>query len=155
VEAKRKGGGTGEENPGRIPEVDGKAPPVMKAFIDADILIWHLRGEKKSLHFLKNLLSGNAHELWTGAMQRAEIVFFMRPEEERATALLLSNFRTAVVDETIIDSAAKLYRQWHPSHGIDINDAILAATAIHQGGRIFCLNRKHYPMPDVLVEKAW
>ena len=69
--------------------------------------------------------------------------------------LLLSHFRTATVDETVIDSAWKLYGQWHPSHRVDINDAILAATAIHSGGRIFCLNRKHYPIPDVLVEKAW
>jgi predicted nucleic acid-binding protein len=127
----------------------------LKTYLDADILIWHLRGEIKAFHFLKRLLAGNDNELWVGAMQRAEIVFFMRPEEEPATMLLLSHFRTATVDETIIDSSAKLYRQWHPSHGVDINDAILAATAIHNGGRIFCLNRKHYPMPDVLVEKAW
>jgi hypothetical protein len=38
---------------------------------------------------------------------------------------------------------------------VDINDAIMAATAVQTGGRIFCLNRKHYPMPDLLVKKAW
>jgi predicted nucleic acid-binding protein len=127
----------------------------MKIYVDADILIWHLRGDKKALHFLKTLISDGTNELWIGAMQRAEIVFFMRPEEEHSTIHLLSHFHTAVVNELIIDNAAQLYRRWHPSHGVDINDAILAATAIHTGGRIFCLNRKHYPMPDILVEKAW
>ncbi len=127
----------------------------MKIYIDADVLIWHLRGEKKALNFLKMVFSDRTNELWIGAMQRAEIVFFMRPEEEHATSNLLSHFHTAAVNELIIDKAAQIYRRWHPSHGIDINDAILAATAIHSGGRIFCLNRKHYPMPDVLVEKAW
>jgi predicted nucleic acid-binding protein len=127
----------------------------MKIYVDADILIWHLRGDKKALHFLKKLISDGTNELWIGAMQRAEIVFFMRPEEENSTIHLLSHFHTAVVNELIVDNAAHLYRRWHPSHGVDINDAILAATAIHTGGRIFCLNRKHYPMPDILVEKAW
>ena len=88
-------------------------------------------------------------------MQRAEVVFFMRPHEEEATLLFLSQFKTATVDQVIVDAAAALYRRWHPSHGVDINDAILAATAIRTGGQIFCLNTKHYPIPEVLVRRAW
>jgi predicted nucleic acid-binding protein len=127
----------------------------MRAYVDSDVVIWHLRGERKAVDFLQGLRNDKAYELWTGAMQRAEVVFFMRPEEEEFTFLLLSQFKTAVVDQGIIDKAAALYRQWHPSHGLDINDAILAATAIQTGGQIYCLNRKHYPMPEVLVKKAW
>ncbi len=127
----------------------------MRAYIDADILIWHLRGDGKALDFLKRLRDDRAYELWTGAMQRAEVVFFMRPEEEEATLLFLSQFKTAVVDQGVVDQAALLYRQWHPSHGLDLNDAILAATAIQSGGQIYCLNKKHYPMPDLPVKKAW
>ena len=127
----------------------------MRANIDADILIWHLRGEKKALEFLRRLREDPGFELWTGAMQRAEVVFFMRPAEKSATLLFLSQFSTALVDETVIDKAAALYRDWRPNHGLDINDAILAATALTTGGRIYCLNRKHYPMPELLVSKAW
>ena len=127
----------------------------MRAYIDTDILIWHLRGERKALNFLRRLRDGEEFELWTGVMQRAEVVFFMRPEEEESTLLFLSQFKTESVDQSRIDEAALLYRKWHPSHGIDTNDAILAATAMQTGGRIFCLNRKHYPMPEVLVTKAW
>lgn len=127
----------------------------MRAYIDSDVLIWHLRGERKALNFLRNLRDGGDYELWIGAMQRAEVVFFMRPEEEEATELFMSQFKTAPVDQSIVDAAGALYRKWHPSHGIDVNDAILAATAMQTGGRIFCLNRKHYPMPEVLVKKAW
>jgi hypothetical protein len=90
-----------------------------------------------------------------GAMQRAEIVFFMKQEEETATLLLLSQFKTASVDQRIVDAAARLYRRWQPSHGLDINDAILAATMMQTGGQIFCLNTKHYPMPGLVVRKAW
>ena len=127
----------------------------MRAYVDADILIWHLRGDRKALGFLRRLRDEEGYELWTGAMQRAEVVFFMRPEEEAPTLLFLSQFKTASVNQAIIDAAAVLYRKWRPIHGIDINDAILAATALQTGGQIFCLNKKHYPVPALVVRKAW
>ena len=127
----------------------------MRAYVDSDVLIWHLRGDRKASVFLKRLHGSKGYELWVGAMQRAEVVFFMKPEEERMTLLFLSQFKTAPIDQKIVDAAGGLYRQWHPSHGLDINDAILAATVMQTGGQIFCLNTKHYPMPDLLVHKAW
>ena len=127
----------------------------MKAFIDSDILIWHLQGEHKALNLLKKLRDKEKFELWTGAMQRAEVVFFMRPVEEEATLLFLSQFQTAPVDQWIIDKAGELYRRWNLRNGTDINDAILAATAMQTSGKIYTLNAKHYPMSDVIVQRAW
>ena len=127
----------------------------MRAYVDADILIWHLRGERKALRFLRRLEKRSEYSLWLGALQRAEVVFFMRPEEEGDTLALLAQFKTAPVDQTVVDRAAALYRRWHPSHGIDVADAMLAATALETGGKIYCMNKKHYPMPDAIVEKPW
>ena len=127
----------------------------MRAYVDSDVLIWHLRGSRKALAFLRHLRDSGGYALWTGAMQRAEVVFFMPPEEEESTLLLLSQFQTAPVDQSIIDASAALYHRWHPSHRLDINDAILAATALQTGGHIFTLNRKHYPMDGLVVKKAW
>ncbi|MGB5685125.1 MAG: type II toxin-antitoxin system VapC family toxin [Candidatus Electrothrix sp.] len=127
----------------------------MRAYIDADVLIWHLRGKEQARDFLIRLRDQDAYELYTGALQRAEVIFFMRPDEEEATELFLSQFTTEPVDQEIVDAAGALYRKWQPSHGIDVNDAILAATSIRTGGRIFTLNIKHYPMPEVNVQKAW
>jgi predicted nucleic acid-binding protein len=127
----------------------------MRAYVDADVMIWHLRGKPEALSFFKRLRQNKSEELWTSAMQRAEVVFFMKPREEGATLLFLSQFKTEAVDQSIVDSAAALYRKWNPSHGTDINDAILAATVMKTGGKIYCLNRKHYPMNDVVAERAW
>ena len=127
----------------------------MRAYIDSDILIWHLRGNRKALRFLTTLRDSKEHEIWIGAMQRAEVVFFMRPEESAATELFLAQFKTATVDADIVDRAGLLFRKWNPSHGIDVNDALLAATAMVTGGKIYTQNKKHYPMPDVVVEKGW
>ncbi len=127
----------------------------MKAYIDTDILIWHLRGERKALNLLKRLRDKEQFDLWIGAMQRAEVVFFMRPDEQSATLLFLAQFQTAPVDQQIIDTAGEFYRRWNPRSGTDVNDAILAATVLQTGGRIYTLNSKHYPMPEVHVQRAW
>jgi predicted nucleic acid-binding protein len=127
----------------------------MRVYIDSDVLIRHLRGERRALQLLQKLRGTDRVELWTGAMQRAEIVFFMRPAEEPATLLFLSQFQTAPVDQQIIDAAAEFYRRWHPRSGTDINDAILAATVQHTGGTIYTLNTRHYPMPEIHVRPAW
>ena len=126
----------------------------MKAYIDSDILIWHLRGERKAVHFFQRLSSSGA-ELWIGALQRAEVVFFMRPHEEQGTMSFLSRFRTQPVGSQIVDRGAAMFRKWHKSHGVDINDAILAATVGETGGQLFTLNVKHYPMPEINVVKGW
>ena len=126
----------------------------MRTYIDSDVMIWHLRGEAKARNFFSDLVAEGV-ELWTGALQRAEVVFFMRAAEETATLHFLSKFSTAPVTSEIVDSASRIFRKWNPSHGIDVNDAILAATAMKTGGRIYTLNTKHYPMPDLVVIRAW
>ena len=127
----------------------------MKVFVDSDILIRHLRGKKEAKELLEVIIQEEGSELWIGAMQRAEIVFFMREDEMRGTLDLLSLFKTHPVDQTIIDRAGELYRRWNPSHGIDPNDAILASTVALKGGRIITQNRSHYRMLDIVVQKGW
>ena len=127
----------------------------MRVYVDSDVLIWHLRGEKKAAAFLRKLASTAEIELWTGAMQRAEIVFFMRAGEEAATMSLLSRLKTQPVTQVIVDLAGTIYRRWRPSHGVDVNDALLAASVATTGGKIVTRNVRHFPMPDVVVEKAW
>ncbi len=127
----------------------------MRAYIDSDVLIWHLRGEQRARDLLIQLQGNKGCELYIGAMQRAEIVFFMKTEEEPATTTFLSQFKTQAVNQDIIDTAGRLYRKWHPGCGIDVNDAILAATVMQTGGLIYTLNTKHFPMPEINVQKAW
>ena len=126
----------------------------MRAYIDSDILIWHLRRERKALEFLRSMLDPQ-NILCLGALQRAEIVFFMKPHERKDTLLLLSLFETASIDAGIVDLGGELYREFHPAHGIDIADALLAATVLKTGGKIYTLNTKHFPMRDLIIERAW
>ena len=127
----------------------------MRAYGDSDILIWHLRGEPRAGNFLRQLSRERNAELWTGALQRAEVVAFMRPSEAPATLSCLSRFKTAPVTQAVVDDGAAIYREWHPSCGMDVNDAMLAATVAATGGTLYTLNAEHYPMTDIVVERAW
>jgi len=127
----------------------------VRVYVDSDILIWHLRGERRATAMLRRVDGRVGMELWTGAMQRAEVVFFMRREEEQRTMSFLSRLRTQAVTQDIVDLAGSFYREWNPSHGVDVNDALLAATVATTGGKIVTLNVKHYPMGGVTVEKGW
>ena len=127
----------------------------MRVYVDSDILIWHLRGESRAASLFRRLTKQTGVDLWTGALQRAEVVFFMRPDEEYPTLAFLSRFKTEPVTQEVVDVGGRMYREWRASHGIDVNDAILAATAALTGGSIYTLNTKHYPMPEVAVIRAW
>ena len=127
----------------------------MRAYVDSDILIWHLRGQAKAADLLRRLAREPETELWTGALQRAEVVFFMRPDEVAATRAFLSRFKTEAVTQTIVDQGGEFYRKWHASHGIDVVDAMLAATVVATGGKIYTNNLKHFPMPDVVAVRGW
>ncbi len=126
----------------------------MRTYIDSNIIIWHLRGEKKAHDLLKKLTSEGS-ELWMGAIQRMEVVFFMKDTEANEIKELLSHFRTQAVTQEIVDKGGEIYKKWNPSHGVDINDALLAASVDLHGGRIYTLNIKHFPMPHLAVIKGW
>ena len=95
---------------GRSPDTTTSGP--MRAYVESDILIWQLRGQAKAAELLRRLSAERATELWVGALQRAEVVFFMRPEEEAATRALLSRFKTEAVTQAVVDAASELYREW-------------------------------------------
>ena len=67
--------------------------------------------------------------------------------------MFLAQFHTAGIDQALVDEAGSLYRRWNPGHGIDPNDALLAATTNRR--QVFCLNRMHYPRSEVLVTGTW
>jgi predicted nucleic acid-binding protein len=127
----------------------------VRVYLDSDVIIWLLRGDRKARELFQTLRDDDDVDLCTGAMQRAEIVFFMRPDERNVTIEFLSLIHTEPLTEGIVDLGGTFFRRWRPSHAIDMNDALLAATAASTGGKILTLNMKDFPMPDIVVERAW
>ena len=83
----------------------------------------------------------------------AELHAGVRDGEEREQLTeLLSIFNQIQVDPETAAEGGLLRRDFGPSHGTGLIDAIIAATAHKYGLRLVTLNDKHYPMlPDVIV----
>ena len=56
------------------------------------------------------------------------------------------------VDAEIAGRAGDLRREFGPSHGTGLADALVAASSIVNKARLATLNVKHYPMMEGLVQ---
>lgn len=128
---------------------DGATPE----YIDSDIIIWHLRGRPKAQLALERI--AQVGTLTVAAMQLVEVRFFLQPNEETAADRLFSRLAVEPLTEPIVRLGAELYKRYHPSHGLDENDALLAPTAMVTNGTIHTLNVRHFPMPGLRVERGW
>jgi predicted nucleic acid-binding protein len=76
-------------------------------------------------------------ELYAGARSQGE---------ERDIVAVRQKLTCLPISEEIGERAGALMRHFRKSHGIDIPDAIIAATAEHHELRLATLNVKHFPM---------
>lgn len=121
------------------------------ALIDTNILIDHLRGKQSSTEFLTTLIK-NEKKLLCSVITRLELFSGIRPGEEDFINSLLRIFQETNVDSAIADIAGKYMNQYMKSHGLTPVDAILAATAKKMNIPLYTLNKKHFPMTDIIVE---
>jgi predicted nucleic acid-binding protein len=81
----------------------------------------------------------NVAELWAGA----------RPEEYDALGNLFGALTCVPIDEETGRMAGVYMRRYRKSHGTELADALIAATAAANGAELWTRNRRHYPMRDV------
>jgi predicted nucleic acid-binding protein len=111
--------------------------------LDTDLLIDFLRGNRQAVAFLE----GETAPMAVSALTIAELHAGVRDGEER-TQLdeLLSIFGQIPLDPETAGEGGLFRRDFGPSHGTGLIDAMLAATALRYGLRLVTLNDKHYPM---------
>ena len=111
--------------------------------VDTNILIDYLRGRPDAIAWLEALEERTAIsaisvlELYAGARGQ---------RDERDIIALREQLTCLPAGEEITERAGAILRHYSMSHGIDIPDAIIAATAEHHGLRLATLNVKHFPM---------
>ncbi len=119
---------------------------------DTDILVEYLRGRPAAVSFLEErkerlLVSAvTVAELWAGVRGK---------EEDAALEVFLTAFETVTVDGETARRGGDLKREFGPSHGTGLGDALIAAGALISGSILVTFNRKRFPMiPRVLVPYA-
>lgn len=116
--------------------------------LDSDVLIEVLRGNetiKKEL----SLLYRQGEALAYSPVTKAEIYTGLMSPERRITEVLFLGLQCCSIDEMIGEQAGYYLRSYHKSHGVEIADALIAATAKVCQALLFTLNRRHYPMPEI------
>jgi predicted nucleic acid-binding protein len=120
--------------------------------VDTDVLIWHLRGYPQATRRLDELasltLSAVSYlEVLQGMRNKAELVAVQKMLQRRQAALL-------PITEAITRRATELMEAMTLSHGLQMGDALIAATAFeHQSPLLTGNVKKHFAaMPGLLIE---
>jgi predicted nucleic acid-binding protein len=121
----------------------------MTVLLDSDVIIEILR-RRNDLVFVQwsELAASNALVL-TSPINVAEIEAGARPSEMGAIQQFFALVECSAIDEPVGKRAGELMRRYSRSHGVQIADALIAATALHRQAALWTRNRKHYPMPEL------
>lgn len=115
---------------------------------DTNIIIEILKGNKRTINIIESIgleniaiSSVTVMELYFGALNKREL----NKIKKHLQALNIVHF-----DTDISESAIKLIERFSKSHGLQIPDAIIAATAITSKIKLFTFNLKDFKYIDGL-----
>ena len=125
-------------------------PPLL--VVDTDVLIDYLRDQPLAVAFLE----GTEQPLATSVITIAELYAGVRDGQERQRLdVFVAAFDVLDLDLQSAQCAGLWRRQYGPSHGTGLADALIAACAEAAGATLVTLNRRHFPMlAEVLVPYA-
>ncbi len=112
----------------------------MPYLIDSDILIDASRGNSGAAKYLNSLDEWSlsivtAMELVAGAMNKQEVADI---------EIMLGAYKNIPLSHDIGQLGYNLMKSYAKSHGLETPDALIAATAIHEGLKLSTTNRKHF-----------
>lgn len=120
--------------------------------LDSDVLIDYLRGRAEAVEFLE-LLEQRLEPLLVSSVTVAELYAGVRKGREQTFLdQFVYAFEVVPVDDEIARRGGLYRRDFGPSHGTGLTDALIAASAEQRQARLVTLNDRHFPMlSDVLV----
>jgi predicted nucleic acid-binding protein len=117
-------------------------------FVDTDVLIDFLRGYTPAVEWMRQ----RRNRPMVSVITVAELRGGMRAGEESALETLIDALLVIPVDEMIARHAGDLRREFGPSHGTGLADALIAASSILNNAQLVTLNVRHYPMIEGITQ---
>jgi len=115
---------------------------------DSNILIDYLRDDTEAVECVESQPS----QLSISTIVEAELYAGVHDEDERRRIeIMLGEFQVFPVTRPIALLGGLFKRDYQPSHGTGLADALIAATADVHEVRLVTLNEKHFPMLDDLI----
>jgi predicted nucleic acid-binding protein len=119
-----------------------------KVLLDSDVIIEWLRGHQPFVDQIPKLIEQHTELFWS-PVSIAEIFAGVRKGEEDAVDKLFLVLDHLVVSAEVGRRAGGYLKSFAKSHGVELGDALIAASASSEGLSLWTLNKKHYPMKDV------
>ena len=117
--------------------------------IDSDILIEVLRArDSRLLEEWNKVACGDATPMCS-PVSIAEVWCGARPREKETVERLFRQMVTLPADADIGRLAGEFLGRYSKSHGLELGDALVGATAAHHRLPFWTRNRKHYPMAEL------
>ncbi|KKM12458.1 hypothetical protein SY88_03380 [Clostridiales bacterium PH28_bin88] len=117
----------------------------MKYLIDSDVIIWYLRGRRKTVELIDHLLEDGI--LACSALSIFEVMRGARPEEMEDTEGFLKTLEMFAITEEVPYLAAALAKRY----SMALVDAHIAASCILNDVVLVTYNLKHYKLNDIRV----
>ncbi len=116
-----------------------------KITVDANIIIWYLRGNDKVAAEVEEYLANDV-QLAASVIVVLEVLRGMRPTERIATEALLESIEQIDMDSAVTQAAFEIYKS-ERRHGqtLPFADSIIAATALVTGAPLLTANKKDFP----------
>jgi hypothetical protein len=116
--------------------------------LDTDVLVDYLRGRMEAAAYLE----ARMEPLLISVITMAELFAGVRDgKDRRLLEHFLSAFEIVDLSREIAREGGLYRRDYGPSHGVGLADALIAATAALRPARLVTLNARHFPMLEVEV----
>ncbi len=127
-----------------------------QVFIDTDILIDFSQDQSEAVQVMAELEKN--YELSISVIGAMELYAGGRSKKELANIdTFLSDFKISFSTKNISEQALAWMREFRSSHGVEINDMLIAATAFSTDTAFISKNQKHYQfLPELnLLKYPW
>jgi len=121
----------------------------MTVLVDSDILIEVSRGRNAEVISNWLALSRSDVAILYSPVSVAELWAGARPSESEALSSLFRALSCAELDSEVGRQAGAYLQRFRRSHGVELGDALIAASAVANHAALWTRNRKHYPMKEL------
>ena len=121
-----------------------------RELIDTTIAIDYLRDVELAVNYLESRVN-SGYPLYCSVITKIEVYAGMRPNEKDEILDFFSIVLSIDVNDIIAEKSGEYLRRYQKNHGINVPDAIIAASAHLLNCELITLNVKHFPMKDIEV----
>ena len=121
----------------------------MNVFLDSDVLIEITRGRDHTILARWDALRESDSQILFSPLSAAEVWSGAWRSEFNATLELFAGLQCVPAFYETGELAGEFLRRYAKSHGLELPDALIAASAHLNGAALWTRNRKHYPMREL------